>query len=99
MPGTSNTARRHKYSPAARPPPRTPPKPKLAANSNSLRLLQRRRRDSRLLLELVPQPRRAKTVREKGKQQNNTNDEHRYNRENQAQPLKLQVHEVRHDQR
>src|SRR6185295_18763702 len=96
---TSSTAHRRNRSPAARLPPRTPPKTKLVANSNSLLLLQRRRRDWRLLLKLVPQAGRAETVGEENKQQQDTYYQHWNQRENQAQPLKLQVHEVSHDQR
>src|SRR6185436_4260433 len=99
MRGTSNTAPLHKYSPAVKQPLRTPLKPRLAANSNSLRLLHRLRRDCRLLLKFISQPRRPKTVGEENKQQQYTYYKRRNQRENQAQPLKLQVHEVRHDQR
>ena len=51
------------------------------------------------LLELVTQACRSEAVREKHKQQTDTNYQHRHDRKNQTQALKLQVHEVSHDQR
>ncbi len=42
---------------------------------------------------------RSKAIREENKQEADAYNEHGYNSENQAQPLKLHVHEVRDDQR
>src|SRR5947208_741878 len=42
---------------------------------------------------------RAKTIGEKDQQQADADDQRRYNRQDQRQPFKSQVHEVRHDQR
>src|SRR5688500_13056968 len=73
------------------------PTPTIAIHANSSKLLNRRWCDRRRLLELVPQTSRSHTVGEKDKQQTDTDYQHRHYCENQAQPLKLQVHEVSDD--
>src|SRR2546422_7718410 len=69
------------------------------ASKTPLRILGTLGRHRRWLLEFVPQSRRPEAIREKYKQQADTGDEHWHDCEDQAEPFKLQVHEVSDDQR